>query len=93
MNLEETVRVIILSEGLEGILKVHCARLVNAREKAITDKMIEERIQELKPRHPVIAAILESIHQMNLKETVNALVAVEGLRWLLKIHAARAASS
>jgi hypothetical protein len=62
-------------------------------EKEITDEMIEERIKELKPKHPIIAAILENVHQMNLKETVNALVAVEGLQWLLKIHAARIASS
>ena len=93
MSLEDTVRVLVLSEGLEWILKVRALRLVNTREKAITDEMVEERIKELKPHHPVFAAILEKVHEMNLKEAVNALVVIEGLRWLLKIHAARLATS
>ena len=46
---------------------------VNTQEKAITDEMVEERIKELKPHHPVFAAILEKVHEMNLKEVVNAL--------------------
>ncbi len=45
-------------------------RLVDTREKAITDEMVEERIKELKPHHPVFAAILEKVHEMNLKEVV-----------------------
>jgi hypothetical protein len=93
LSLEDTVRVLILSEGLEWILKARAMRLVNTREKAITDEMVEERIKELKPHHPIFAAILERVHEMNLKEAVNALVVLEGLRWLLKIHAARLATS
>ena len=93
MSLEDTVRVPVLSEGLEWILKVRALRLVNTREKAITDEMVEERIKELKPHHPVFAAILERVHEMNLKEVVNALVVIEGLRMLLRIHAARLATS
>lgn len=93
MSLEDTVRVLVLSDGLEWILKVRALRLVNTREKAITDEMVEERIEELKPHHSVFAAILEKVHEMNLKEVVNALVVIEGLRWLLKIHAARLATS
>ena len=93
MSLEDTVRVLVLSEGLEWILKARALRLVNTREKAITDEMVEERIKELKPHHPVFAAILERVHEMNLKEVVNALVVIEGLRMLLKIHAARLATS
>ena len=92
MSLEDTVLVLILSEGLEWILKVRASRLVSTQEKIITDEMVEERIKELRP-HPVFAAILERAHEMNLKETVNALVVLEGLRWLLKIHAARLATS
>jgi hypothetical protein len=93
MSLEETVKVLVLSEGLEWILKVRAMRLVDTREKAITDEMVEERIKELKPLHPVFAAILEKVHEMSLKEVVNALVVIEGLRMLLKIHAARLATS
>ena len=70
MSLEDTVKVLVLSEGLEWILKVHDMRLVDTREKAITDEMVEERIKELKPHHPVFAAILEKVHKMNLKEVI-----------------------
>ena len=56
MSLEDTVKVLVLSEGLEWILKVRALRLVNTRERAITDEMVEERIKELKPHHPVFAA-------------------------------------
>lgn len=84
---------LVLSDGLEWIFKVRALRLVNTREKAITDEMVEERIKELKPHHQVFAAILERVHEMNLKEVVNALVVIEGLRFLLKIHAARLATS
>ena len=66
---------------------------MNTRERVITDEMVEERIKELKPHHPVFAAILERVHEMNLKEVVNAIVVLEGLRWLLKLHAARLAIS
>jgi hypothetical protein len=93
MSLEDTVRVLILSEGLEWILKVRASRLVSTQEKIITDEMVEEKIKELRPHHPVFAAILERVHEMTLKETVNALVVLEGLRWLGKIHAARLANS
>ena len=93
MSLEDTLRVLILSEGLEWILKVWASRLVSTQEKIITDEMVEGRIKELSPHHPVFAAILERVHEMNLEETVNALVVLEGLRWLLKIHAARLATS
>lgn len=62
-------------------------------EREITDEMIEERIKELRPHHSVFAAILERVLEMNLKETVIALVVLEGLRWPLKIYAARFATS
>ena len=59
MSLEDTVRVLILSEGLEWILKVRSSRLVSIQEKIITDEMVEGRTKELSPHHPVFAAILE----------------------------------
>jgi hypothetical protein len=46
MSLEDTVRVLVLSEGLEWISKVRALRLVNTQEKAISDEMVEERIKE-----------------------------------------------
>lgn len=57
----------------------------------IVGESIQEKIRELKPKHPVFAAILEGIHQMDLKETVRTVIGIEGLKWLLKVRAARLA--
>jgi hypothetical protein len=78
MGSEETARVLVLSEGLEWILKVRAMPLVNTRERALTDEIVEDKIKELKPHHPVFAAVLERVHEVNLKETVNALVVIDG---------------
>ena len=43
-------------------------------EKAITNEMVEEKIKQLKPIHPELAAVAERIHQMDLKETVNTII-------------------
>jgi hypothetical protein len=59
-------------------------------EKKVTDEMIQEKIRELKTKHPVFASVLEYIHQMDVKETLLAIV--DGFRTLLAIHAARLAS-
>jgi hypothetical protein len=69
MSLEETVRVLILSEGLEWILKVQFSRLASTQEKIITDEMVEEKTKELRPHHPVVAAILEREYGMNLRDS------------------------
>jgi superfamily II DNA/RNA helicase len=71
---------------------MHSLILLNNREKDVTHEMIEEKIRELKPKHSDFAAVLEVIHQMDLKQTVNAFIVVESLRQVLKIHASRLAS-
>jgi hypothetical protein len=73
--------------------KVRASRLVSSQDKIITDEMIEEMIKGLGLHHPEFASILEHVHEINLKEAVNALVVLEGLRWLLEIHAIRLATS
>jgi len=60
-------------------------------EKAITNEMIEERIKELKPIHPGVAQVAETIHKMDLKETVNAILVIDALEALLRVHAMREA--
>jgi hypothetical protein len=57
----------------------------------ITDDEIQEKIKELLPKHPMFAAILEGIHQMDLKETVKTVIGIEGLKWLMKARAAKLA--
>jgi hypothetical protein len=74
---------------LEG-LKVHDMR--EARGKALTDEMAEQVVKELKAKHPVLAAIIERGHRMDMRETVSALIVLEALQWFLRIHAARLAT-
>ena len=45
-------------------------------EKTITNDMVEEKIKDLKPIHPQLAQVAESIHEMDLNETVNAILVV-----------------
>ena len=53
------------------------------------DEVIEEKIKELKPQHPLLVTILENIHEMSLEDTVRVLVLSEGLEWILKVRALR----
>lgn len=43
-------------------------------------------------KHPILAAVIERGHRMDMKETFAALIVTDALRRLLKIHAARLAT-
>lgn len=60
-------------------------------EKGITNEMVEEKIKALKPIHPELAQVAETIHEMDLKETVNTILVLDALEALLKVHAMREA--
>jgi hypothetical protein len=90
MDLKETVNAILVVDTLEALLKVHAMR--EARGNALTDEMAEQIVKELKPKHPVLAAVIERGHRMDLKETIAALIVVDALKRFLKIHAARLAT-
>ena len=90
MDLKETVNAILVIDTLEALLKVHAMR--EARGTAITDEMAEQIVKELKPKHPVLAAVIERGHRTDLKETVAALIVIDALKRFLKIHAARLAT-
>jgi diphthamide biosynthesis methyltransferase len=90
MDLKETVNAILVIDALEVLLKVHAMR--KARGKALTDEMAQQVVKELKPKHPVLAAIIERGHQMDMKETIAALIVVDALKRFLKVHAARLAT-
>ena len=90
MDLKETVNAILAIDALEALLKVHAMR--EARGKALTDEMAQQVVKELKPKHPVFAAIIERGHRMDLKETIGALIVVDALKRFLKVHAARLAT-
>jgi hypothetical protein len=90
MDLKETVNTILVIDALEALLKVHAMR--EARGTALTDETAQQIVKELKPKHPVLAAVIERGHRMDLKETVAALIVVDALKRFLKIHAARLAT-
>lgn len=90
MDLKETVNAILVADALEVLLKVHAMR--EAREKALTDEMAQHIVKELRPKHPVFASIIERGHQMDMRETIGALIVVEALKKFLRIHAARLAT-
>ena len=90
MDLKETVNTILAIDAVEAILKVHGMR--EARGKALSDEMAQQVAKELSPKHPILAAIIERGHEMDLKETFAALIVVDALKRFLKIHAARLAT-
>ncbi|MGA7691531.1 MAG: hypothetical protein WCA61_04405 [Nitrososphaeraceae archaeon] len=83
MDLKKTVNTILVVDALEVLLKVHGMR--EARGKALTDEMAEHVVQELRPKHPVLAAVIERGHQMDLKETFVALIVVDALKEVRKL--------
>ena len=90
MDLKETVNHILVLDALEPLLKVHAMR--EARGKALTDEAAQQIVKQLKPKHPVFAAIIERGHEIDLRETLGALIVVEALKRFLRIHAARLAT-
>jgi hypothetical protein len=90
MDLKETVNAILVIDALEALLKVHAMR--EARGTALNEETAQQIVKELKPKHPVLAAVIERGHQMDLKETVAALIVIDALKRFLKIHAARLAT-
>lgn len=83
MGLKKTVNTILVVDALKVLLKVHGMR--EARGKALTDEMAEHVVQELRPKHPVLAAVIERGHQMDLKETFVALIVVDALKEVRKL--------
>ena len=90
MDLKETVNAILVIDALEVLLKVHAMR--EARGTALSDETAANIVKELKPKHPILAAVIERGHKMDLKETVSALIVIDALKRFLKIHAARLAT-
>jgi hypothetical protein len=90
MDLKTTVNTILVVDALEVLLKVHGMR--EARGKALSDETAEHIVKELRPKHPILAAVIERGHRMDLKETFAALIVIDALKRILKIHAARLAT-
>ena len=90
MDLKTTVNTMLVVDALEALLKVHAMR--EARGTALTDETSKQIVQQLRPKHPILAEVIEKGHQMDLRETFAAMIVVDAIRRILKIHAARLAT-
>lgn len=90
MDLKTTVNTILVVDALEALLKVHAMR--EARGKALTEETSQEIVRQLRPKHPILAAVIERGHKMDLRETFAAMIVLDAMKWILKIHAARLAT-
>ena len=48
--------------------------------------MIEDKINELRTKHAVLAGVLERIHKMDLRETTIGLLGIDAMESLLKLR-------
>jgi hypothetical protein len=86
MDLKEVVSVLVLVDPVRSVLRTHAMRLSFIGEDKALDRMVEEKINELKTKHATLAGILERIHKMDLKETAGGLLGIDAMESLLKLR-------
>ena len=86
MDLKEVVSVLVLVDPVKSVLRTHAMRLSFIGEDKALDRMVEEKINELKTKHAALAGILERIHKMDLKETAGGLLGIDAMESLLKLR-------
>jgi hypothetical protein len=86
MDLKEVVSVLVLVDPVRSVLRTHAMRLSFIGEDKALDRMVEEKINELKTKHATLAGILERIHRMDLKETAGGLLGIDAMESLLKLR-------
>lgn len=84
MDLEEAGTLVLLVDGVRWLGKMHALRLLSMEDKTVTDEIIQSKINEIKTKYPLLAAILDKIHHMNLKETFTGLLVLDALEHILK---------
>lgn len=84
MDLEEAGTLVLLVDGVRWLGKMHALRLLKMEDKTVTDKMMQVKTEEIRAKHPLLAAILDRIHQMSLKETYTGLLVLDALEHILK---------
>ena len=84
MDLEEAGTLVLLVDGVRWLGKMHALRLLKMEDKTVTDKMMQVKTDEIRAKHPLLAAILDRIHQMSLKETYTGLLVLDALEHILK---------
>lgn len=86
MDLNEVVSVVVLVDPVRSVLKTHATRLTFIGENKELDQMIEDKINELRTKHAVLAGVLERIHKMDLRETAIGLLGIDAMESLLKLR-------
>ncbi|HZD36705.1 MAG TPA: hypothetical protein VE130_15985, partial [Nitrososphaeraceae archaeon] len=84
MDLEEAGTVVLLVDSVRWLGKMHALRLLSMEDKTVTDEIIQSKINEIKSSYPLLAAVLDRIHHMNLKETFTGLLVLDALEHILK---------
>jgi hypothetical protein len=87
MDLKEVVSVMLLADGVRWLLKVRAMRLISMEDKDVDEQKVQQKINDLRTNYPLAAAILERLHNMDLKETTTVMFIVDGLELLLRIRA------
>jgi len=86
MDLNEVISVMVLVDPVRSVLKTHATRLTFIGENKELDQMIEDKINELRTKHAVLAGVLERIHKMDLRETAIGLLGIDAMESLLKLR-------
>jgi hypothetical protein len=84
MDIEEAGNLTLLVDSVRWLGKMHALRLLRMEDKAVTDQIIESKINEIKQKNPLLAHILDRIHTMNLKEIYTGLLVLDALEHILK---------
>jgi len=87
MDLKEVVSVMMLVDGVRSLLKTHAMKLSLIGEDKEIDQMVQEKINEIRAKYASLAAVLERIHNMDLKETTIGLFGIDAMESLLKLRA------
>jgi len=77
----------MLVDGVRSLLKTHAMKLSLIGEDKEIDQMVQEKINEIRAKYASLAAVLERIHNMDLKETTIGLFGIDAMESLLKLRA------
>jgi hypothetical protein len=84
MDIEEAGNLTLLVDSVRWLGKMRALRLLRMEDRAVTDQMIESKINEIKQKNPLLGHILDRIHTMNLKEIYTGLLVLDSLEHILK---------
>jgi hypothetical protein len=86
MDLKEAISILVLIDPVRTVLKTHAMRLSFIGEDKALDQIVEEKINELRTKQPMLSGILERFHKMDLKETAIGLLGIDAMESLIKLR-------